>query len=327
MADVSHRPGLRPTRRTVLRAAAAGVALPAIGGRASARETRTVVDLDGVGPENLAVDDDGDVYLTMNPTGEVRRLDAEDARETGLTLDDTSLVATLPARGGFTLGIVEVEGDLYVALPAPVASHRGIWRLPVDGPTPAGPFAPIPDSGLINGVLHDPARDRLLVTDSFLGRIYRVDLPGGAVDVWADEALLDPTGFIGANGLAMDARGDVHVAHLDEGRLVRFPVGPNGSAGSPEVVVEDPALVGADGLDFHRGRTPYVAVNGQDRVVRVAPSGRLHVVVDASDGLDFPADVAFGAGPTSGRLFVANFGLNPATFAIDGDPSLVLAHP
>lgn len=318
----------RLTRRDVLKTTAAGLALPTVGGVAAADETRTVVDFNDVGPENLAIDDEGHVYMTMNLSGEIRRLDFEDALATGLDIDDTALVATLPAGGGFTTGIAEAAGDLYVALPAFSDDDRGVWRVPPGGPAPTSPFAHLPDSGLLNGVLHDVQRHRLLVTDSFLGRIWSVELTDGAVDTWSDDALLDPGPFIGANGIAMDKRGDVFVAHLDHGRVLRIPMGADGSAGAAEVVVEDARLVGADGLTFHRGTTLYVAVNGQDRVVRITPSGRIHTVVDASDGLDFPADVAFGTTRhTNGKLFVANLALDRSTFQIEGDPSLMLTHP
>lgn len=319
----------RLTRRDVVLTTAAGLALPAVGGVAAADETRTVVDFDNVGPENLAIDDEGHVYMTMNLSGEIRRLDVEDALATGLDIDDTALVATLPAGGGFTTGIAEAAGDLYVALPAiNNDANRGVWRVPPSGPAPTSPFAHLPDSGLLNGVLYDVERSRLLVTDSILGRIWSVDLTDGSADTWSDDALLAPESFIGTNGITMDKRGAVFVAHLDHGRVLRIPVGADGSAGAAEVVVEDPGLVGADGLTFHRGTTLYVAVNGQDRVVRITPSGRIQTVVDAGDGLDFPADVAFGTTRhTNGKLYVANLALDRSTFQIEGDPSLMLAHP
>lgn len=319
-----------PTRRTVLRALGAGVTLPVLGGVAAARETRTVVDFDGVGPENLAVDGDGNVYMTMDFSGELRRLNARDARRTGLGIDDTDLVATLDPGGGFITGIVEDHGRLFVALSSfdsPGSDSHGIWRI-----SPAGVptlLAGLDADRLPNGIYLDLGHHRLLVTDSFRGQVLSVDLPGGGVDVWADDELLRPKGFIGANGIDVDANGDVYVANLDHGRVIRIPMLDGGSAGIAETVMEDPGLVGADGLTFYRGQSLYVAVNGQDKVVRIAPSGRIHTVVDAADGLDFPADIAFGrAGSTNGKLWVANFALRFAPDVHIGDaPSLMLAHP
>lgn len=318
-------------RRLVLRALGAAAALPALGGIATADGTHVVVDFDGVGPENLAVDADGAAYMTMNFSGAVRKLDADDAKETDLGIGDTSLVTTLdPGPNGFVTGIVERDGTLYVALPSfdSGADDHGIWEVTqAEGGASKRLLAPLPLDALPNGVLLDPAASRLLVTDSFRGQVLGVDLDDGAVTTWLDDPLLDPDTFIGANGLAMDPAGDLFVANLDHGRIVRVPVADDGAAGQPEVLVEDAALVGADGLTVHEGRMLYVAVNGRDRVVRVTPSGRIVTVVDADDGLDFPADVAFGTGPTSGRLFVANFAFDTASGTISGDPSLVRTHP
>ena len=322
---------VRPTRRTVLKSIGVATTAPGLAGVAAAKETRTVVDFAADGPENLAVDAGGDVYMTMNFSGEIRRLRADDVGRRGLGPDDTDLVATLDPGAGFITGIVEHHGTLFVNLASfGSGDAHGVWRIPPNGsPALLAPMAPtVLPNGLLHDHDHDHDRHRLLVTDSFGGQVLSVDLPGGAVTTWVDDGRLDPATFIGANGIDVDADGDVYVANLDHGRVVRVPMLADGTAGSPETVVEDPRLVGADGLTFHRGRRLYVAVNGQDAVVRVAPSGRLHTVVDADDGLDFPADVAFGtAGRTAGALWVANFAFDPGTGTIAGDPSLVLAHP
>lgn len=321
----------RWSRRTVLKTIGLGATMPLASGVAAAQQTRTVVDFDGVGPENLAVDADGNVYMTMDFSGEVRKLAAEDASRSGLGIDDTELVATLdPGTDGFITGIVEVDGTLYVALPSfdSGPDDHGVWEITRDGDGDASLLADLPLDRLPNGMLHDEGEDRLLVTDSFLGEILHVDLPDGEVETWLDDDLLDAKTFIGANGIAMDRDGDVFVANLDFGRVVRIPVEDDGSAGEPETFVEAPALVGADGLAFDQGRMLYVAVNGQDAVVRIPPSGIITPVADEDDGLDFPADVAFGrAGGTRGALFVANFAFDPATGQISGDPSLVRVHP
>ncbi|QLG61198.1 SMP-30/gluconolactonase/LRE family protein [Halorarum salinum] len=81
----------------------------------------------------------------------------------------------------------------------------------------------------------------------------------------------------------------------------------DGAADDPGTHLESPATFGADGIAA-RGSQVYVAANGRNEVVRVAPSGESVVLADADDGLAFPSDVAFGAGRGDDvDLFVCNF--------------------
>ena len=79
----------------------------------------------------MAIDRDGALYFGLT-RGEVRKLTPEQTQETGLGLDDTEQVATLP---GSAIGVELVAGDaLYVASQAEAGT--GVWRVPTDGSDP-----------------------------------------------------------------------------------------------------------------------------------------------------------------------------------------------
>ncbi|MFB6129221.1 MAG: SMP-30/gluconolactonase/LRE family protein, partial [Salinigranum sp.] len=292
---------MRLTRRAAVMAAGAGLALPALG-RAAAAATRanveTVVEIPGERtPENLAIDPRGAVYFGIT-AGAVWRIDPEQTRRTGLTLDDLTRVATLP---GTVIGVEVVpDGALYVASQS--EQGTGVWRVPRDGGDPA-PFATTSGGGdvFFNDVLYDGGYDRLLVSESYGGVVYEVPLDDGdrpELSVWSDSDLFDTESF-GANGITRAADGAVYVAVTrapgQTGRLLRVPLGADGAAGAPTTFFDGPELFGADGVTARDGDV-YVAANSQNRVVRVTPDGSTTAVATADDGLVFPSDVLFGSG-------------------------------
>lgn len=321
-------------RRNLLRAIGAGAALPVFAGVGAATQVRTVIDFDPPDlPENLAIDNDGNVFMSMALSREIRKLSTEKTTETGLEKDDTELVATLGTTGTFVIGIaVDDDGTLYaVNTNFDEGSASIIWSVAPDGTTTQ--LASLPGDAFPNGVLIDADRDRLLVSDSFRGAVWAVALDGSGATSWVDDASLDPSAdpwtnpgtVFGANGVAL-SEGVLHVANLDFGRIVRIPIEDNGDAGMPAVFVEDDSLVGADGITFRNRSTLYVSVNAQNAIRRVNGAGKIKTVVSGGP-LDYPADVAFDTGGR-GRLFVANFAFG--TFQSDpaaANPALLWTHP
>lgn len=319
-----------------MKLAGASIALPVVGTAAAQDETTTesqptdetttqvrpavetvvAIPSEEKVPENLAIDDDGTLYFGIT-AGEVWAVAAEQTQETGLALDDVEQVATLP---GSAIGVeVGPDGTLYVASQADAGT--GVWRVPRDDGDPEL-FAAIPaadgDEAFPNDVLYDADNDRLLVTESFAGRVYEVPLdasdPETAASVWVDADALDTESF-GANGLAFGPDGAVFVAVTratndageDVGRLVRVPVAEDGSAGDAATYFEGPGIFGADGITT-RDQDVYVAANSLNEVVVVSPDQETTTLASGEDGLVFPSDVAFGTTDAQQNdLFVCNF--------------------
>jgi sugar lactone lactonase YvrE len=253
-------------------------------------------------PEGIAITRTGDVYVTLLPLGQVIRVAPDGS---------WSVVATLDAVAGGATGIVaDATGRLYVGVSSGNPATQGVHVIERDGSTHR--IAGTEAIGFPNGLAFD-RRGNLYVTDSAAGIVWRIDRDG-AVTPWLAHALLQGTGAfglgfpIGANGIAYD-NGIMWIVNSEQGSLVRVPVNPDGSAGSPVLFAADPALFGIDGiaLDVH-GRV-YGAVNVQNTIVRIDPtSGAFATIADAADGLDFPASLAFGTGQSLRKtMFIVNF--------------------
>lgn len=268
-------------------------------------------------PENVAVDKRGTKYVSFPPLGEIRAFSADGLAET--------TIADLDVGGG--QGVIGLEvhpnGTLYACLvtfDTPGSDTHGIWRV-----TPVGDvdvFAALDPGTFPNDILL--FGDSILVTDTIGGAVLRVS--EGTVMEWVADPLLEGTGAIGfgiplgANGIAADRNGTVYVANTEQGHIVRIPVNPDGSAGTPEVFVADPRLFAVDGLAMDVRDNLYAAVIGQDTVLRVSTTGSIETLATGPDDeLDGPSDVTFGT--TRGNqksVFITNFAL-----LTQDDPSLM----
>jgi sugar lactone lactonase YvrE len=273
-------------------------------------------------PENLIFDHHGNLYLNMALTGEIRKIAPDGTQST---------LATLRVGAGRTtnalLGLaVDRHDDVYALL----SSHNvggsdthGVWRIHPDGSKEL--FAALDPAGLPNQPLFD-AIGNLLVTDSFLGTIWRIT-PQGKVSRWLTDPLLMPDtaacGFPlrrGANDMAFDDHGNLFVENTNKALIVRIPINPDGSAGSPSVYASGCAnLNGADGITTDVRGNVYVADIILNKVVRVNTNGTIDTLAGPADGLDSPSGVAFGTrrGEQT-SLFITNSAL--LTYLSRGTP-------
>ncbi len=250
-------------------------------------------------PESIAVDAAGNCYLSIG-TGEIRRV---------TPAGSASLFATIPEPGApKALGVkFDAGGTLYVA------SLSAVWKV-----TPAGVVSQL---STVPGhtILNDFALDRsgnVFVSDPRGFAIYKV-APSGDSQLWASattEPLLQPrTTFFPAplsvNGLAFDARGDLYGVCTQAGRLLKFPVNTDGSAGRAVVVAESDALAGADGLIIDPVTGNFiVAVNIQNKIAVVTPQGEISTLV-AGGPLAIPTSTALGRAGAERTLYICNNGV------------------
>ena len=116
---------------------------------------------------------------------------------------------------------------------------------------------------------------------------------------------------LGANGIAY-RHGELVVGNTELARLVRIPIEPDGSAGSPSVLAESPLLFAADGLAFDVHGNVWVAVIAQSAIRTVSPGGSIATVATAADGLDWASSIAFGTSHGEhGSLYAVNFAIGP----------------
>ncbi len=273
-------------------------------------------------PEGVATRD-GAAYVGFAPLGEIARVD--------LASGKSARFAKVPkpvAGKGFMTGLsFGGDGSLYAALVSFDPSVQpGIYKIPAAG-GPGVLFAKDAHMVFPNGLVFDSA-GALLVTDSAAGAVYKV-APSGAVTTWASTPLLagDPAACggsgnpfpIGANGI-VERDGAYFVTNTDKGSVVRIAINRDGSAGAPEVAVgpDCASLAGADGLTVNSRGDLIVAVNRQNKVVRLPKAGAMEVVA-ANGSVDFPASVAWDRA----TMITTNFALANASTGKPAKPGLL----
>ncbi len=156
-----------------------------------------------------------------------------------------------------------------------------------------------------------PAFDKdgnLYVTDSGEwekdnGRIFKIS-PGGLTKIWSEAVQTFP------NGICLSSDGSfLYVAvSLNPPRIERIPIGPEGEAGKPEIVVDMPKTV-PDGLAFDSVGNLYISCYRPDSIFRLEPEGTLEVLAQDYEGtlMAAPTNIAF-CGDNLDDLLSANLG-------------------
>lgn len=270
-------------------------------------------------PEGLAIRGNS-AYVGFAPTGSISRVDLR----TGLSAPYAQLPAPVPNKGFMTGLAIDSKGTLYAALVSFTSEvQAGIYRVPAGGGK-ATLFAKDANMPFPNGLAFD-GDDTLYATDSGSGSVFRIG-KSGAVDRWASgPALTGGTDFcgrglgagfdIGANGIVVD-NDAVYVVNNDRATLVK--IAKTKGTPTPEVIVGSDCknLGGADGLTRDAKGNFLVAVNRQDKIVRI---GKDLSVTEVAKGLDFPASFAW-SGKT---LYATNFALARASSGQTAAPGLI----
>ena len=310
-----------------LRAAAlwtTSIAMAAVlaGTSAAAAGPITFNPLAGEFPEGIAFDHQGNTFVSLSPRGEIREIAVDGTQST--------YAAVSPAGQGFgPVGLAfDAAGDLFVAAATFNPATVGVYEI-AKGTHTAQRLTGSEQIAFPNGLAFDDT-GALYATDTLLGAVWRLS-PGSTPTEVVQTPLLEGDGSfgfgvpLGANGIAF-RHGSLYVTATEKGRVVRIPISANGVAGTPQLVVESQQLVGADGCQFDVHGGLYIAVNAQNKIVRLDPDGTITVIASAADGLDFPASPLFGVGHGDrSTLFVTNFAFNHANPA-DAHPG-VLSFP
>jgi sugar lactone lactonase YvrE len=273
-------------------------------------------------PEGVATKE-GSAYVGFAPLGEIAKVDLRTSKRAPYA----KVPRPVPGKGFMTGLTFGPDGLLYAALVSFDPSVQpGIYRIPASGGEGAL-FAKDAHMVFPNGLAFD-ARGTLFVTDSAAGAVYKI-APSGAVGTWVSSALLagDQNACggsgnpfpIGANGIA-ERHGAFFVTNTDKGSVLRVNINQDGTAGAPEIAAgpDCRALAGADGLTVDTHGSLVIAVNRQNKMVRLPQTGAIEVV--AADGaLDFPASVTWD-GPT---VIATNFALANASSGKPAKPGLL----
>ena len=200
-------------------------------------------------PEGIAVDKQGNVFVSMAPIGQIRKISPEGTE---------TLFYQFPAGAALTGLAVDAPGNVYAGVFARGADPGGVWRIDRNG----GPASRLPGTEKIflpNGLAFDN-QGNLYVTDTYVlgsappaGAIWRIP-PHSDAQLWLqDSELLGGRGNIpgypplGANGIAF-RHNRLYVASTEKGVIAQVPVLPDGSAGALSVVAQGSDLIMAVAL-------------------------------------------------------------------------------
>ncbi|MGW1048757.1 hypothetical protein [Streptomyces sp. NPDC002521] len=311
-----HNIGRTSILAAALTAAVAGLAIPASAATPPLDDVRVVRHLDlaaGGQPENLTIEPDGSIDLTMSFSHQIDRLTPDGGLDVLATLPAPPDGTSAPLTGrAFVGGIVRLpDGTLYVLYSAGTDDLTGLWRIPPGG-SPSR-VAAMPGTSVPNGLaLH---HGFLYASDSALGAVWRIPLTGGAATVWQGSPdLAASPGNFGANGLKI--RDDaVWVTNMDRGTLLRIPIGCHGGPGAVRTVTTGLGTV--DDFAFTGDDDDVLVTNNQGNEVELVRTDGSHtVVLTADDGLQNPTSLA-RRGDT---VYIANAAYFTAT-----DPNLLSA--
>lgn len=272
-------------------------------------------------PESIVIDHQGNKFISMSLTGEIRKISADGTQSTHAVLPNGvfSFEPPNPPTGGMTAMALDNDGTIYVNLVASDPANRGVWAVAPNGSIRM--LAQLPANALPNGIAL--RHDVLYVADSVLGVVWRVPTEGGAATIWADDPLLKPAipGVAGANGLQI-FHNEVYVANSSQALIVAIGINRNGAAGAIRI---HGAGVPCDDFAFDAHGDLYATTNPFNTVLRVAPDGAVTTLLTAADGLDGPTSVAFGRSRGDKfNLYICNAAF--PFFSLTHRPSLMKLH-
>ena len=231
--------------------------------------------------ENIVVSTTGDIFVSSLEEGKVYRITPDGTSHDFAAVERAAGLAFDPA------------GNLFA--PSSIGSAKpGLYQVN-DGS--AELVVPMPEAVFLNGLLHLRG-GRFLVADSYRGLIWEVDTWRRTAVVWLEHPSLshaaDPfhpvPQFPGVNGLKIFGN-TLYASSTEQQKLVRIPLGEDGSAGRPEVFMTS---INLDDFAFDVEGNLYGTTHVYNNVVRITPTRVVTVVAGLAQGLAGSTAAAFG---------------------------------
>jgi len=292
-------------------------------------------------PEGLGIDAKGNLYAALAHTNEVVMLKNDGGCE------HIAWVPSKAERGRGQLSGLDVDkqGNIYVAykqnskydagdLHSPfhaacrdaTVTRSGVYKIdakthevaPLATRADGWPFC-FPDDVAVD------SRGNVYMTDLTYSAIWKISADGRKVDLWSDDALLNPPAkpysgyFAGVNDLALD-NGEKNIIAVTDGdpMVLRIPIEPDGSAGKPEPLPTGYSFLDGVALD-PRGNI-YISEILQSDIWVLSPDGSQRILIASKRNA--PLDNNTSVIVKGDVLCTANLGFSHAKLA-DADRTVV----
>ncbi|XGV94712.1 MAG: DJ-1/PfpI family protein [Leptolyngbya sp. BL-A-14] len=227
--------------------------------------------------ENIAIAADGTLFITSYEEAKIYQVTP------GGAVSEAGQIPSSAAGMAF-----DPQGNLLVA---GVAADKTptLFRI-IQGEVE--PLVAIKDGIFLNGMTHLMG-DRYLIADSYKGAIWEVDIAAKTARIWLQHDRLaksDPTHpFPAVNGLKIYAN-TLYASNTQRQQLVRIPIQPDGTAGTPELWLTN---VNLDDFAFDVAGNLYATTHVYNSVVRISPDGQVTAIATAEQGVTGCTALAF----------------------------------
>jgi sugar lactone lactonase YvrE len=229
--------------------------------------------------ENLAVDSEGVVYVTLHSHNRIDRFDPR----TQKVEEFARLTAPVAGLAFDAAGSLWVTGGVVGQAPG------YIWRVRSGQPEL---WVEVSDAVFMNGCTPHLDGRTLLVCESATGRVLAVDQREKRWSVWLQDDRLRPkmAQTPGANGVKLRDRW-AWISVTSHDRMVRAKIAANGAAGPVEGVAEE---LRADDFAFAESGAAYIATHPAQTVLRLHPDGKRETIAGPLEGAVGSTACAFG---------------------------------
>ena len=282
--------------------------------------------------ENIAVRRNGQLLVTINSLNQVIQVDPFDHNR------QPALVHTFP---GGAAGIIEVEEDVFYVTSG-IANKAGtgsIFRIDmaafaadsqgnVQTEATVTKLLDLPDALFLNGAtLLNRRRGIILVSDSVLGLVYRIDVKSATASIFLQDKLLlsaNPA-FPGVNGIKI-FRGSLYLANLQSRQFLCAGITKGGNATGKVDVLQEKLTI--DDFVFDQDGSAFMTTHIFNSVVQLCPNGERKRIAGGLNNTVVAGTTAGAFGRTKAdrrRLYVTTEGgiVNPIQNKIG--PGRVLA--
>jgi sugar lactone lactonase YvrE len=238
------------------------------------------------GADGIAIDSAGNMYVGNRGANTVSRVDTEGNVRDFAKLDCEELLCMT----------ADKENNIYVA------GRNKVFKI-----NPDGNAAVISDGFSCADDLRLDAEGNLYITDSSENRVYKLT-PDLTKNVFIESDLNENDLGSGwyITGITFDSSFEnLYIAKMNEGKILKYLILPDGSAGNPVTVIE--GISEPDHLEMDESGRLYVTLFRAGSLIRIDPSGTVETLCDGK--MRYATGIALGKnGFDEAFAYVADYG-------------------